>query len=225
MEKKFIMDKWCDRAWIKFGLIITAVMCGAILWNWNEWTLELKLLAAISALIPVHVVEEWVFPGGFHYQYNSMYHSDELDRYPMCRKSDMFTNLIVTILYAILTVYYAIAGAVPTSLVIATVLFCFMEFAMHTLFGCMMYHRFHKAGKTTIYGPGSLTAYLGFSVFGVIGIYSLQDRIVSGQDWLWGVVITLLLMAGSVLIPENIIKRKGNSYYFKSAGYFDRFLN
>ena len=41
----------------------------------------------------------------------------------------------------------------------------------------MAYFHFKKEGKTTIYGPGSITAYLGFGVFGSILVYSLIDRI------------------------------------------------
>lgn len=224
MESKKGMDWWCDRAWIKFGLAITALMSIAILWNWHEWSLELKLVAAISALIPVHVVEEWVFPGGFHYQYNSMYNSEEPDRYPMCRKSDMFTNLIVTIIYAILTIIYDITGNVDTGVFITTIIFCTIEFIAHTMFGCMMYLRFRKAGKTTIYGPGSLTAYLGFAVIGVLGIYCMENKTITTEDWIIGVACTIILFIGSILIPESIIKKKGNKYFFKTAGYFDRFL-
>ena len=80
-------------------------MTAVILWKWNEWNAELIITAAIAALIPIHVVEEWVFPGGFHYQYNYCMGSDQLDRYPMCRKSDMFTNLIATFMYIDFTVY------------------------------------------------------------------------------------------------------------------------
>lgn len=218
------MDWWCDRAWIKFGLAITTLMSIAILWYWHEWSLELKLVAAISALIPVHVVEEWVFPGGFHYQYNSMYKSDELDRYPMCRKSDMFTNLIITFVYAGLTMYYANTGSVDTGILITTIIFCLLEFLVHTIFGCMMYLKFRKAGKTTIYGPGSFTAYLGFTVLGVLGIYCMEGRTATTEDWIIGIAGTLVLLAGSILVPENIIKKKGNKYFFKTAGYFERFL-
>lgn len=224
MEKKKNMDWWCDRAWIKFGLAITALMSVAILWYWHEWSLELKLVAAIAALIPVHVVEEWVFPGGFHYQYNSMYRSDELDRYPMCRKSDMYTNLIVTFVYVGLTAAFAVGGEVNTGVLIATIIFCVLEFVIHTLFGYMMYLRFCKAGKSTIYGPGTFTAYLGFAVIGVLGMYCMEGRIVTGMDWAIGIGGVLLLLAGSILLPENLIKKKGNPYFFKSLGYFSRFL-
>lgn len=80
-EKKAnpVIDKWCDRQWILFGCCITGIMLVLIVLNWTTWTTELKVVAATAALIPIHVVEEWVFPGGFHYQMNTCMGSKEVD--------------------------------------------------------------------------------------------------------------------------------------------------
>ena len=63
----------------------------------ENWSMDLTVTAAISVLIPLHVVEEWVFPGGFHYHYNTVMKSKQLDRYPMSRLTDMLTNFIKTL--------------------------------------------------------------------------------------------------------------------------------
>jgi len=55
-EKRDFWDWWCDRAWIMFGCCITAFMTILILINWTIWPDELKVTAAIAALIPIHVV-------------------------------------------------------------------------------------------------------------------------------------------------------------------------
>lgn len=105
-QERTFWDWWCDRAWIIFGCYITALMTVLILWNWEAWPVDLKLIAAVAALIPIHVVEEWVFPGGFHYQYNTvLYRSEQPERYPMCRLSDMYTNLVATFFFMALTFY------------------------------------------------------------------------------------------------------------------------
>ena len=128
------MDRWCTRAWIDFGLCITFIMTAFILIYWNVWSTELKIIAAVAALIPIHVVEEWVFPGGFHYQYNYCMRSDQLDRYPMCRKSDMYTNLIATFMYIGFTIYSLCnGGEVPAGIVVGTIGFCCLEVIIHTL--------------------------------------------------------------------------------------------
>lgn len=80
--KNSMLDRWCKRAWIKFSCCITAFVTVAVLLFWKEWSADVKIIAGITALIPVHVLEEWVFPGGFHFQYNSIFRSDLPDRYP-----------------------------------------------------------------------------------------------------------------------------------------------
>ena len=90
--------------------------------------------------------------------------SDQLDRYPMCCKSDMYTNLIATFMYVGFTIYCAVVGYVPLGLVVGTIGFCLLEIFLHTLFGTVMYIHFRAAGKQTNYGPGSITAYFGFGV-------------------------------------------------------------
>lgn len=224
MEKVSKMNRWCDRQWIIFGLWITVIMTAVILVFWNDWSTELKILAAIAALVPIHVVEEWVFPGGFHYQYNYFNKSDQLDRYPMCRKSDMFTNLIATFGYVALTIWCAVRGEVPTGIIMGTIGFCLLEVILHTMFGIQMYNRFKSKGKTTIYGPGSITAYFCFGVYGVILGWCMAGRTITGADWWMCAGVILFIGLCCVIGPESIIKKKDNEYFFKSAGYFERFL-
>lgn len=68
--KKINFNEWCKSLWLKFSLLISGVMILLILIFWNTWSIPLKCIAAITALIPVHATEEWFFPGGFAFQYN-----------------------------------------------------------------------------------------------------------------------------------------------------------
>lgn len=225
-KKKTGLNWWCDRAWILFGCIVTAVMTCVILFFWQKWSTELKVVAAVAALIPMHVVEEWVFPGGFHFQYNSfLYKSTQPDRYPMCRVSDMITNLGATLLYIVLTIICILNdGKVGTGIVMATIGFSALEVLLHTIFGTIAFFKYRSKGKTTIYGPGSITAYLGFGVFGAIMLYCMSGRVVTGNDWIVCGIILVIIALCCILIPENLIKKKDNRYYFETNGYFDRFL-
>ena len=214
-ESTSTLDWWCERAWIKFTCLITAFMTVIIMIYWNKWSIELKLMGAISALLPVHVIEEWIFPGGFNYQYNLfLFNSEQPDRYPMCRLSDMITNLVGIFIYVIITVIYAIiedkGGYVNTGLIMGTIVFSALEVIVHTLFGIKAYFYFRKYGKTTIYGPGSITAYLGFGVFGIILAYVLVDRIkaklLHSFDWIIMICQIIGMFVFGILLPENIIK-------------------
>ncbi|OZG67390.1 beta-carotene 15,15'-monooxygenase [Bifidobacterium eulemuris] len=216
---------WSDRAWLWFGWCVTAVITVLILLNWRTWSAELKLVAAIAALIPVHATEEWVFPGGFNFQYNTfLYRSARPDRYPMCRASDMITVLGVTIMYAVVAFAYAVGGgAVHAGVLMSAMAFSALEVVFHTYCGVRAYLMYRSKGKTTIYGPGSITAYLGFGVLGVLMFYSLRDMSIGASDW----GLCALILAAIVcfcFIPEQAFKNKVDSYYFETNGYYDRFL-
>ena len=196
-NRKSGLNRWCDRTWIKVGLVIALAALAAILVNWNRWGTDLKVIAAIAVLIPLHVVEEWVFPGGFHYQYNVVLcQSDKPNSYPMCRLSDMFTNLVTTVFYVVLAFIAVVRGNhVNPGMLMGTLAFSVLEVFAHTLMGTKMYFRFREKGKTTITG---IDWGICFGILGFIGILC-------------------------VLLPEKIIKDKDTPYYFESSGYFERF--
>lgn len=224
--KKRTLNWWCDRAWIKCGCLLAAIMMGLLLVNWRSWGTDLKVTCAIAILIPIHVIEEWVFPGGFHYQYNvGLYRSAKPNYYPMCRLSDMYTNSIATVMYVLIVVAAMLNhNYVAPGVLLGTAIFAALELFMHTLMGTMMYFRFKDKGKTTIYGPGSVTAYFGFVPLGIIALFSLQGRIIHPSDWWICIGILLIIGVVCILIPENLIKNLNTPYYFKNAGYFERFL-
>lgn len=186
--------------------------------------MDLIVIAAISVLIPLHVVEEWVFPGGFHYHYNTVMKSKQLDRYPMSRLTDMLTNFIATIFYVILTLVCIVLGYVPLGISIGTFFFCLLEVIIHTAFGTFMYFKFKSKGKSTIYGPGSITAYFGFAILGGILFYEIIGTTITTIDWFITLAVLLFILIGCILIPENCLKKENNDFNFESAGYYEKFL-
>ena len=225
-KKKDFWSWWCYRSWIKFSLCVTTLVTIAILIWWNEWSVPVKIFAAIGALIPIHVVEEWVFPGGFFYQYNTFaFRSDIPYRYPQNRLSDTITNLLATFLYVILALWYVLTGsAVPASVILMTIGFCILEVVIHSYFGIMAWLRFRSVGKTTIYGVGSVTAYFCFAPFGAILCYSLADYAITGSDWLYGIIELIVMLICVVVLPEQFTKSRDTRFVFPSAGYYERFL-
>lgn len=102
-------------------------------------------------------------------------------------------------------------------MLITTIIFCNIEFVAHTLFGCMMYDCFRHVDKHDL-RTGHVYGYLGFAVIGGPGMYCMGGRIVTATDWAVGIGGVFVLLVGSILIPEGLIKKKENSYYFNSAG-------
>lgn len=193
---------------------------------WQSWSTELKVVAAIAALVPIHVVEEWVFPGGFHYQMNTCMGSKEVDWWPMSRLTDMMTNLIATFMYVGLTIYCWCVGCVSDGIVLGTILFCLLEFIVHTALGTSMYFRFRSAGKKTIYGPGSITTYCVFCVLGGILCYSLDWSALTGHDWFIGLIISLGgIVVLAIAAPTLIFKRVAPRYPYPRTFYFEQYIN
>ncbi len=210
--------------WIHFDVAVATAVMLAVLIHWKAWDTSLKSIFAIGAMLSFHVVEEWVFPGGFHYQYNTMWKSDIPDRYPMCRLSDMITNLFATFCFVVMGIICLAAKKVYSSFVIAGVGLAVLETIIHTFLGVKMYLRFKNRGKSTIYGPGSITTYYGFIPLGVIQMFCLSEVPLSCSDWVYGVLITVLMLIIGIILPENLLKKRENAYGFQSNGYFDRFL-
>ena len=223
--KKERFNDWCKTAWLKCSLLITALMLILVLINWNIWPLELKCVAVIAALIPVHATEEWLFPGGFAFQYNLFLNrSSNPNAYPMNRASDMVTVLGTTVMYALLVLYFAVTGrTVPSGVLLGATCFSALEVSVHTYFGIRAYLKFKAQGKTTIYGTGSMTAYTGFFVLGCIMLRRILALSVSGTDLVWCAAI-LGVTSILVFVPEAKFKDKNSPYAYSNSGYYEKFL-
>lgn len=223
--RNYSFDHWCKTAWLKFSLLISALMLILMLINWNSWSPALKCIAAIAALIPIHATEEWLFPGGFAYQYNLFLNKSEYpNAYPMNRASDMITVLGTTIMYALIVLFFAATGyAVPVGVLLGATCFSALEVSVHTYFGIRAYLKFKEQGKTTIYGTGSMTAYSGFLVLGIIMIWQIVSLGLSLSDIGWCVAV-LGITSILVFVPEAKFKDKNSPYAYQNCGYYERFL-
>ena len=224
--KKFRFNDWCKTAWLKCSLLISALMIVLILVNWNTWSTALKCVAAIAALVPIHATEEWIFPGGFAYQYNLFLNKSEYPKaYPMNRASDMITVLGTTVMYALLVLYFAVTGrAVPSGILLGATSFSALEVSVHTYFGIRAYGKFKSKGKTTIYGTGSMSAYVGFLPLGCIMIRQIAAQGLRAADIGWCVAV-LGIISILVFVPEAKFKDKNSPYAYSNSGYYERFLN
>ena len=220
------LNDWCKTAWLKCGLLLSALMIVLLLVNWNTWPTALKCVAAVAALVPIHATEEWIFPGGFAYQYNLFLNkSDNPNAYPMNRASDMVTVLGTTDMYVLLVLYFAMTGrTVPSGVLLGAAGFSALEVSVHTYFGIRAYGKFKSKGKTTIYGTGSITAYTGFLPLGCIMAWQIVSQGLSAQDVGWCAVV-LGIISILVFVPEAKFKDKNSPYAYPNSGYYERFLN
>src|SRR5574344_786257 len=155
---KKINKGWLS-CWLYVMVLISGIIIGTLIFKWNEWLWETRLFALATALLPIHVLEEWRFPGGFHTMYNLMKKSDALmiDRYPMNQVSDMWTNFI-GVIFGVVVLF---VGVTPLFCMMQIFL-CLAELYGHISGGIYSYKRFKSQGKKTIYNPGLFSTLFGY---------------------------------------------------------------
>ncbi len=230
MVKK--LDKWCDLDWIFFICItgcVTAVFA-AIFWNRMPLGAQGAVFAAV--IMPFHVLEEWKFPGGLHYFYNTLLGpkdpaKQELDRYPMSRLTDMVTNIglqWIPLVYLLLSC----AAGLSNATALCMILFCFIEVLAHTGAGFLTLHWYRKNGKTTIYNPGLATAYMMFLPAGIYIAVNLSG--ITGRDWLYCIILFVIMMLISIPLTETplkkwVIKQDRKMFAFADPKFYKRYIN
>lgn len=216
--KKFVKG-WLSY-WLYIIVMISGIIIGITAMKWGEWNLQTKLFALATALLPLHVLEEWHFPGGFHYMYNYLEKSHKPDRYPMNQLTDMLTNFIGVAFGCIVLV----VGVIPFTAVMQCLL-CAGEIMAHTKSGFTMKKELASKGKRTIYNPGLFTSLFGYLPL-LIGL--IISFITENAPSLLEVVLAILfggiLMGISLVGMEKLFKDQDTPYgYDWGNGYFEKY--
>ena len=218
---KIIGKKWLS-CWLYVMIAVTGIIIGIAICKWTDWTLQNKLFALATALLPLHVLEEWHFPGGFHTMYNLMAKSDCPDRYPMNQMSDMWTNLIGVIFGCVV-----LAVGVSPFFCVMQLFLCCAEIFGHFSGGIFLKKTFKDKGKQTIYSPGMLTIICGYILIAIGIIVSFfTEEAPTLFAFLLAVVCGMILGALSLSAPEKLLKSKDTLYGFTwGDGYLSKYLD
>jgi hypothetical protein len=183
----------------------------------------LRVLGALTVVVlTLHVWEEWVIPGGFHYIYNAG--SDALlrDRYPMNEVTDMITNLGGALVWLVLVEL----DRYGRKMGFAVMLFGYFEFAVHNLLAYESMTMLYEAGVYSgFYAPGLFTAVACWLPLSAAHTAWFAKNGVGWKDAVGGVVILVVLSQLLVTAPENLIKSEDNPYAFPNAGWYERFID
>lgn len=218
MEK--LINGWLS-IWLYVMLIIAIILVIKVIKNKGKWSkLDVYCTLAIVVLV-LHVIEEWIFPGGLHYSYNISHGSSILSSYPMNRLTDMITNFGGVFLGCVILKYFRF----NKSSSLAVMFFCFMEVAIHILIGIQDLGIFYKYGARLFYDPGLITSIFGFLPLGIL----LRKELLKSKskpklkDWLYGVLGTFVFAFLLINLPEDLLKDENNSYYFTDRGYYEKY--
>ena len=137
------------QGWLSIWLYVMAGIGIRLTWlvykNRNVWD-KINMYCTLAVVVLVlHVLEEWVLPGGLHYSYNLSHGSDILSHYPMNRLTDMITNFGGVLLGCIVLKVWGFRK--PAG--IAIMLFSAFEVFIHIHIGSSSMETFGPYGMNT----------------------------------------------------------------------------
>lgn len=215
-----IIQGWLS-IWLYVMAAIGIVLCVLVYKNRKKWD-SINILCTLAVVVLVlHVLEEWVCPGGLHYSYNISHGSEILSRYPMNRLTDMITNFGGVMLGCIVLKFWGFRK--PAG--IAIMLFSAFEVVIHIMIGITSLKTFGAYGMNTLYSPGLITSLFGFlpvSVGLAITLFKSKPRPTIKQ-WIMAVVAMFALCFLLINLPEMVLGDENSPYEFTDRGYYEQY--
>lgn len=215
------------QCWLSVWLYVMAtigIVLGVLVYkNRKKWdTINILCTLAVIVLV-LHVIEEWVLPGGLHYSYNLSHGSTILSRYPMNRLTDMITNFGGVLLgYSVLKFW---GFRKPAG--IAVMLFSAFEVVIHVVIGINSLQTFCEYGMNTLYSPGLITSLFGFLPITVgLGLHLFKKgNRASIKQWIMAVVAMFGFCFLLINLPEMVLSDDNSPYEFTDRGYYEQFAD
>ncbi len=213
-------------AWLSIWLYVMAaigIILGIAVWkNRKTWD-KVNILCTLAVIVLVlHVLEEWVFPGGLHYSYNISHGSNVLSRYPMNRLTDMITNFGAVVLGCIVLKTFKFRKSAG----LAVMVFSFFELGIHIVIGINDMNTFAAYGMNTLYSPGLVTSIFGFLPVGVLLFKELvikKETRAKWKHWAMGMAAMFALCFLLINLPEMVLGNENSPYEFTDRGYYEQY--
>lgn len=216
-----IIQGWLS-IWLYVMGAIGVILSYLIYKNRKTWSI-LNILCTLAVIVLIlHVIEEWVLPGGLHYSYNINHGSLLLSKYPMNRLTDMITNFGAVVIGCVVLRVWGFKK--PAG--IAIMLLSAMEVVMHIGIGIQDMQIFSKYGMSTIYSPGLITSLFGFLPVCIglaIHLFKKKENRPKLTQWIIAIVATGALGFLLINLPEAILSSENTPYEFTDRGYYEKY--
>lgn len=210
--------QWFVRTHFPVDMAFGIAAISLALIRWGSMPTWEQVGYAIYIVLCIHQVEEYRFPGGFVWGLNMTMRSRTPENYPGNALSAVFVDVSTLIVWGLLLFLAPFKG-----LVAFLILFALMEVLGHLSFGINAYRRYKGVGKTTVYFPGNLTAFLGFTPTAIWGIHTfVSGHLLTGGGW-WLVVLANVLFAAIWMgIPTKLAQNEHSpfSYPAPAEGFY-----
>ncbi len=216
-----ILQAWLS-VWL-YGMTAIGIVLGICIWkNRKSWS-ACNILCTLAIIVLIlHVLEEWVFPGGLHYSYNLSHGSTLLSKYPMNRLTDMITNFGAVVIGCIVLKIWGFRK--PAG--VAVMLFSAFEVVIHITIGIQDMQIFRAYGMNTLYSPGLVTSLFGFLPLCVglaIHLFKRKENRPSLLQWIMALVATAMFSFLLINLPEAVLGKEDCPYEFTNRGYYEQF--
>ncbi|ETY72594.1 HXXEE domain-containing protein [Lactiplantibacillus fabifermentans] len=220
--KKFL--DYFTRLHVYVDIVSFILVVSLLLIRWSTLPSFARLAYALMAAMCLHQLEEYRFPGGFLWGFNTVIGSTNALRYPGNRLSASTVDIVSMIL----TIPPLLIHCTPRLAAIFAI-FALIEAVMHCYFGAFMLHKFYRAGKDTIYFPGNATAWFLFAPLAIALMTELiQQHLLTSSGWLQAVGLILGFML-LIMAPLTYgLKDATSPYTYRTTpktGYFHKFLD
>ncbi len=216
-----IIEAWLS-VWLYVMAAIGIVLSVKIYQNRKKWD-KINILCAIAIIVLIlHVLEEWVLPGGLHYSYNIAHGSTLLSRYPMNRLTDMITNFGAVVLGCIVLKVWGFRK--PAG--IAVMMFSAFEVGMHIAIGIQDMGIFSQYGMNTLYSPGLITSLFGFLPVFIglaVCLFKKKEDRPKLKQWVMAILATAVLGFLLINLPEAVLGKEDSPYEFTNRGYYEQY--
>ena len=218
---EMIIQCWLS-VWLYVMVFIAVILAVKIYKNKDRWS-RLTILCTLAIIVLVlHVIEEWVLPGGLHYSYNISHGSTYLSCYPMNRLTDMITNFGGVILGCVVLKFWGFRK--PAG--IAIMLFSLFEVFIHVSIGIQDMRLFSSYGMNTIYSSGLITSLFGFLPVAILiakELFANKNDRPNLRQWISAVISMFALCFLLISLPEKILGDKDTPYEFTDRGYYEQY--
>jgi hypothetical protein len=205
---EFVLKIWL---YLAFGI---AGGMAVYLWQrWDEIPYQKRLFGLLVVLLPFHLFEARIFPGGFHWIYAFAFPGGIVQT----QLTALFCNLPIMV---VLPFAFWKLGDRPWATVFVA-LFCFGEFAHHTREAVIGYQMFSAQGLALPYGPGWVTSILMGVIFVAAVVWLVRSRSFSARAILGGATATVLFAACLVAAP--VFAFNDSAHHFPDNGFYEQF--
>lgn len=215
-----IINAWLS-IWLYVMVGIAAILGIKIYKNRKTWS-NLDIICTLAIIVLVlHVIEEWIFPGGLHYSYNIDHGSNVLSCYPMNRLTDMITNFGGVLLGCIVLKFWGFRK--PAG--IAIMLFSAFEVVIHIVIGITSMRTFGEYGMNTLYSPGLVTSLFGFLPIAICLGKELftMENCPTIKQWFMAIIAMFGFCFLLINLPEMLLSDENSPYLFTDRGYYEQY--